>query len=318
MKTTHPLTWIVDGAMCNMMNFVQWRRRTDACSKEKLSAYISECSPLSREEFFRMQPALRPSLISEWIEWDTPRPSAHLENDRARVRFYPARHSGAPTVFLLHALMSASDVGYRRLAERFNAAGWSVAFPHLPYHYSRTPARTWNGELAITADLVRNAEGLRQAVIELRQLMALLRTQGTKEFALIGTSYGGWIGALLAMLEKDFRFIALIQPIVNPEKAVWENPGAAMMRHALRARGHAPGNTKAMLHLLSPTEALPLCDTSKILLTAGIHDRISPLEDLENLCIRWNGSQLLRVPQGHFGYRALRETLLKLEPYISN
>ena len=214
--------------------------------------------------------------------------------------------------------MSASDVGYRRLAERFNAAGWSVAFPHLPYHYSRTPARTWNGELAITADLVRNAEGLRQAVIELRQLMALLRTQGTKEFALIGTSYGGWIGALLAMLEKDFRFIALIQPIVNPEKAVWENPGAAMMRHALRARGHAPGNTKAMLHLLSPTEALPLCDTSKILLTAGIHDRISPLEDLENLCIRWNGAQLLRVPQGHFGYRALRDTLLKLEPYISN
>ena len=205
MKTTHPLTWIVDGAMCNMMNFVQWRRRTDACSKDKLAAYISACSPLSREEFFGMQPALRPSLRSELIEWDTPRPSGHLENDRARVRFYPARNHGAPTVFLLHALMSASDVGYRRLAERFNTAGWSVAFPHLPYHYSRTPARTWNGELAITADLVRNAEGLRQAVIELRQLMALLRTQGTKEFALIGTSYGGWIGALLAMLEEDFR-----------------------------------------------------------------------------------------------------------------
>ena len=318
MRATKSLTWIVDGTMCNMMNLVQWRRRADACSKEKLSAYISQCSPLSREEFFRIQPTLRPSFRSAWIEWDTPRPSGHLENDRARVRFYPARDPGAPTVFLLHALMSASDVGYRRLAARFNAAGWNVAFPHLPYHYSRTPARTWNGELAITADLVRNAEGLRQAVIELRQLMALLRTRGTNEFALIGTSYGGWIGSLLALLEKDFRFIALIQPIVNPEKAVWENPGAAVMRRQLRALGHAPGNTKEMLHLLAPSQALPLCEASKILLTAGIHDRISPHEDLERLSSRWNGSKLLRVPQGHFGYRALRDTLLELEPHISN
>jgi hypothetical protein len=318
MKPTKSLSWIVDGAMCNMMNFVQWRRRADACSKEQLSTYIGECSPLSREEFFRMLPARRPSFRPSWIEWDTPRPSGHVENDRARVRFYPARDSGAPTVFLLHALMSASDAGYRRLAGRFNAAGWSVAFPHLPYHYSRTPARTWNGELAITADLVRNAEGLRQAVIELRQLMALLRTRGTKEFALIGTSYGGWIGALLALLEKDFRFVALVQPIVNPEKAVWENPGAAIMRRELRARGHSPGTTKDMEHLLSPSKTLPLCGSSKILLTAGIHDRISPIEDLERLNSRWNGSKLLRVPQGHFGYRALRDTLQELAPYISN
>ena len=318
MSMTKSLSWIVDGAMCNMMNFVQWRRRADACSKEKLASYIGQCSPLSREEFFRIQPALRPSLRRTWIEWDTPRPSGHIQNDRARVRFYAASDPAAPTVFLLHALMSASDVGYRRLAMRFNAAGWNVAFPHLPYHYSRTPAGTWNGELAITADLVRNAEGLRQAVIELRQLMALLRARGTTEFGLIGTSYGGWIGALLSLLEKDFRFIALVQPIVNPEKAVWENPGAAMMRRELRARGHAPGNTQEMEHLLSPMNALPLCGTARTLLTAGIHDRISPLDDLERLWARWEGSQLLRVPQGHFGYRALRETMRELAPHICN
>ena len=318
MSASKILSWMVDGTMCNMMNLVQWRRRADACSKEKLASYIDKYSSLSREDFFRIQPALRPSLRSTWIEWDTPRPSGHIQNDRARVRFYPASDPAAPTVFLLHALMSASDVGYRRLAMRFNAAGWNVAFPHLPYHYSRTPAHTWNGELAITADLVRNAEGLRQAVIELRQLMTLLRARGTMEFGLIGTSYGGWIGALLSGLEKDFRFIALVQPIVNPEKAVWENPGAAMMRRELRARGHAPGNTKAMDHLLSPINALTLCDTSRILITAGIYDRISPLDDLERLCAHWKGSQLLRVPQGHFGYRALRETMRKLDPYISN
>jgi hypothetical protein len=212
--------------------------------------------------------------------------------------------------------MSASDIGYRRLAAWFNSNGWSVAFPHLPYHYSRTPHRTWNGELAITADLVRNAEGIRQGVIELRQLMALLRTRGTREFAIVGTSYGGWTGALLSFLEADFRFVALVQPIVNMDKAVWESPGSAVMRRELRRHGHSRGNTARFDHLVSPLHGVPLCNPSSILLTGGLHDRISPIEDLALLQSRWSGSSLHQVPQGHFGYAALRETMKQVESRI--
>lgn len=310
------LAWIVDGAMCNMMHTLQWRRRADACSREELADYIARHSPMTREEFYRMPPAERPSLKNGWIEWDTPHPSGHPENDRARVRFFPARDQNAPTVLILHALMSASDIGYRRLAAWFNSNGWSAAFPHLPYHYSRTPRRTLNGELAITANLVRNAEGVRQAVVEQRQLMALLRARGTREFAVLGTSYGGWTGALLSLLECDFRFVALVQPIVNTEKAVWENPGAAIMRRELRALGHAPGNTLPFAHLASPLRGKPLCDPAGILVAGGLYDRISPIADLETLTEIWPGSKLLRVRQGHFGYRALRETMAKMEPLI--
>ena len=311
-----PLSWLVDGAMCNMMHFLQWRRRAETCSREQLDHFIASYGSMTREEFYRMPIANRPSLKNGWIEWDTPSPTGHPENDRARVRFFPARDQNAPTVLILHALMSASDVGYRRLAAWFNENGWSVAFPHLPYHYSRTPRGTLNGELAITANLVRNAEGLRQAVVEQRQLMALLRTRGTREFAVLGTSYGGWTGALLSLLECDFRFVALVQPIVNTEKAVWENPGAAVMRRELRARGHSPGNTLPFEHLGSPMRGTPLCDPTKILITGGLYDRISPIADLETLNRRWPGSKLLRVRQGHFGYRALRETLSQIIPFI--
>lgn len=312
-----PLSWLVDGTMCNMMHAIQWRRRADACSVDALERYLAECGGQSREQYYRMPPAQRPSLKNGSIEWDSPRPTGHAENDRVRVRFFPARDQNAPTVLLLHALMSASDIGYRRLAAWFNANGWSVAFPHLPYHYSRTPRQTWNGELAITADLVRNAEGIRQAVIEMRQLMALLRTRGTREFAIVGTSYGGWTGALLSFLEADFRFIALVQPIVNMDKAVWESPGSAVMRRELRRRGHSRGNTARCEHLVSPLHGHPLCDPSSILLTGGLHDRISPLEDLKLLQSRWSGSSLLQVPQGHFGYAALRETMRQVEPWVA-
>lgn len=309
-------SWGMDSAMCGMMNILQWRRRRDGSTQADLEAYIRAFSPMTREEFYRMPAASAPKIHGGWIEWDSPLPSGYVENDRARVRFYPAERKGAPVLLLLHALMSASDVGYRRIAATFNRKGWSVAFPHLPYHYSRTPKRTLNGELAITADLVRNSEGLRQAVVELRQLMALLRARGAGEFALIGTSYGGWTGALLSFLENDFRFIALVQPIVNVEKAIWENPGASSMRRSLRSLGHGRGQIDRHNHLISPLHGTPLCDARRIIVTAGLYDRVSPARELRTLVQRWKGARLLRVRQGHFGYTALRRTLEEVEPLL--
>ena len=77
---------------------------------------------------------------------------------------------------------------------------------HLPYHYSRVPRGHFNGALALTSNLPQNAETMRQAVSEVRQLMEYLRGNGCPDFGMIGTSYGGWVGALVSFLEKEFRF----------------------------------------------------------------------------------------------------------------
>ncbi|HEY5811027.1 MAG TPA: hypothetical protein VIT23_00035, partial [Terrimicrobiaceae bacterium] len=216
----------------------------------------------------------------------------------------------------LHALMSASDFGYARLARRLNERGWNTAFPHLPFHYSRRPQGYLNGELAITANLIRNSETLRQGVIELRQLMTLLREGGCTEFGIIGTSFGGWNGALLSFLEEDFRFISLIQPIVNIEHAIWENPGSMLMRKLLRSRGITPGESVRHAHLSSPLHGVPLCGADRVLITAGVYDSVSPARELLALQQRWTGARLLEVKQGHFGYHALRETLREIEKLL--
>ena len=124
-------SWGMDGAMCGMMNVLQWRRRADSCTKKELADYLDTFSPMTREEFYHVPPAVRLRQHDGWIEWDTPLPTGFAENDRAHVRFYPAAKKGAPVLLLLHALMSASDIGYRRVAATFNKRGWSVAFPHL-------------------------------------------------------------------------------------------------------------------------------------------------------------------------------------------
>jgi pimeloyl-ACP methyl ester carboxylesterase len=299
---------MVDAAMCGMMFAVQRRHRLEDGSRQALDDYIGAASSLSREEYYRFDPAeivvgngTHPGALS----WASPVTTGHTENDRAYALTFPATRPDAPTVLFLHALMSASDHGYRQWAARFNAVGWGACFMHLPYHYSRVPRGCQNGELAITADLVRTAEALRQGVTELRQLMAWLRGHGVKEFGLWACSYGGWIGALLASVERDFRFVALLEPIVNVDHAIWRSPTGAALRRELQRAGIGPELPARHYPLCSPRHRLPLCGCDRVVLVAGEYDTIATAVDLAELQALWPGSTLLREPQGHFGYRLM-------------
>jgi pimeloyl-ACP methyl ester carboxylesterase len=311
------VAFAMDGTMCGIINLLQLRLRKHVCSCQELESYLSACSVLSREEFYRTPPAAGKRLEGTWIAWDTPILSGFLENNRPRARVQlGSRGASGPTVLLLHALMSASDFGYLRLARWFNERGWNAVFPHLPFHYSRTPRGYLNGELAITANLVRNSETLRQGVIELRQLLQILREGGSMEFGILGTSFGGWNGALLSLLEPDFRFVALIQPIVNIEHAIWQNPASVSIRRLLRSQGIQPGESARHAHLSSPLHGTPLCGAERVVITAGLYDSVSPASELLNLKDSWPGAKLLEVRQGHFGYRALRETLGEIRSFL--
>jgi len=309
----------VDFAMCVSMNLVQSRHRLNGRSAEEMDRYVVECEKLTPHEYYAAPKDV--GLIAAIqngngfsLTWRSPIETEFPRNNVARADFFPCgRGKAAPTVFMLHALMSATHIGYRRWAARFNELGWNACFVHLPYHYSRVPRGHWNGELAITADLIRNAEGLRQGVIEVRQLIGALRDHGYSEFGILGTSYGGWIGALLAMVERDLRFVALMCPIVNVEHAIWQNPGTAFMRRELRRAKIAPELVARHFHLSSPLHNEPACDPARVLFVSGDFDLIARPADIDAIQQKWRGSELLRVPQGHFGYRVMRETVMRLK-----
>jgi hypothetical protein len=246
------------------------------------------------------------------LRWRSPYPSGYAANDRAHaLLFLP--HPGGPTVLMFHALASTSDKGYRNWARRFNAVGWNACFVHLPYHYSRVPAGHSNGELAITPDLVRTAQGLRQGVAEVRQLMAWLRGRGTREFGLWATSYGGWIGALLLGVEADFRFAVLQAPIVNVEHAIWESATARHLCAELGRVGIDHSLVERHAHLTFPAEVQPACGAERVLMAAGVWDHIARSEDIAALHGNWAGSSLVSVEQGHFGFRMAEECFRQVQ-----
>ena len=308
----------VDSLICGSFNLLHTRHRLNGRSREEMARYVAECELLTPQEYYAApdEPDVAKTLVNghATMAWNSPIRTHFAANNIAHAEFFQcAQGIRAPTVLLLHALMSTSRDGHRRCAERFNQLGWNACFLHLPYHFSRVPRGHWNGELAITCDLIRNAEGLRQGVIELRQLMSALRERGCREFAVLATSYGGWIGALLTLVESDFRFVALMSPIVNVEHAIWQSPAARCIRRELRRANIEPSLVARHFHLSSPLHTQPLCDPARVVFVSGEFDSIVPAGQIEAIQQKWRGSELLRVQQGHFGHRMMPETIARLK-----
>ena len=313
-----PWASVTDASTCALLNLAQWRHRHHATTRENLETYLAACQPLDRAAFFAAPPLEPVDESPGYLVWPTPHSSGLDQNDRASAWLQPCdRGWSAPTVLILHALMSVNDLGYRRLAAKFNALGWNAAFLHLPFHYARRPRGYLNGELAVTADLVRNGEGLRQGVSEFRQLMQWLRDKGCREFGIYGTSYGAWTGALLASIEEDISFIALLQPIADVEHAIWQSPAGATIRRLLRRNGIDGTMTQRHAHLSSPLHAQPKTAPDRIILAIGAYDRIAPPERVRALADAWNGAQVITSPQGHFGYVAARDMFTAVREIIA-
>lgn len=293
-----------------MMNSIQWRLRHDTTTQELIENYLEASSELNRSQFFEVGPMEEVVFSQDTISWKSPLPSQHLENNRAHALFFPSttKSPSQKTLIFLHALMSAGDRGYRKIATRLNEQGWNVLFPHLPFHYSRTPQGYRSGALAITADLVRNGETIRQTVKEIRQLTHWSRAQGSEKITLLGTSYGAWVTALLLSVEP-IESALLLQPIVNIGHATFRSPIALIIGQLLKRRRISQAHLDRHAHLTSPLHAQPLCNRKNIAIIGGTYDKISPPQYLQQLCTIWHGSSYHEVPQGHFGFLAMERAL---------
>jgi hypothetical protein len=309
---------VMDAIMCTMMNRAQWKLRHHAVTRERLDEYLDACATLDLQTYY----ALPQETEVQWrrdantLSWNSPVSGIYPENNIARAKLYPTQNpQGAPTLILLHALMSSNDYGYRRIANRFNRKGWNVLFPHLPYHYSRRPKGYANGALGITSDLVRNAEGLRQSVIELRQLIAWARNHGSRRIALLATSYGAWVAAL-TLSQEITDFTILLQPVADVGHATFGSPASRTMASLLAKNSIHRDDIDRHAHLSSPFHMGTATRPERITVIGGKHDLLSPPKSLKKLCTAWGGARYLEVDQGHFGYGAMRCALAEADRYL--
>jgi len=233
----------VDWVSFGFVNLLQARHPLPADFRARWDRFTAEWAGRPVEEFYRIPADFAPPNCptTGGFYFPVPFPASMTPTTGRRSIFFPCKQGWtAPTMLLGHGLMSVSDFGYRRWARRLNARGWNAVFVHLPYHYSRRLPWHFHGELCIGGDLLRNAAGIRQSVVECRIVLQQLRRKGGHLFGGWGTSYGGWIMALLACFEPLLQRLILVEPILNIDNAIWKAPSSVALRAGLRRLGITP------------------------------------------------------------------------------
>jgi hypothetical protein len=134
---------LVDAATCLLVNTAQWASRNDVSTPAQLEKYLAQGELTTREEFFAVTPMTELVQKGSLLSWKSPIKSGYEENDVAGARLFLSREGwSAPTLILLHALMSAHDFGYCRIARRLNCRGWNGVLIHLPFHIHEFPGAT--------------------------------------------------------------------------------------------------------------------------------------------------------------------------------
>ena len=280
-----------------------FRARWDEFSAEWAGVRLRNITPFRRLTFCPNYP------IVGRLQFQSPYPGEYPENNTAAFDFFPcAQGWTAPTMLLAHGLMSVSDIGYRLWARRLNARGWNAVFVHLPFHYSRRLPGHFHGEFSVGGELLRTALGLRQSVVECRIVLQQLRKKGGRLFGGWGTSYGGWIMALLGCFEPLLQRLVLVEPILNIDNAIWRSPGSVSLRASLRRAGLGPEDTAGCMRLACPAKLKPQLDPQHILMLAGQYDKIAPPQEIEELSRLWGGAHFACFPQGHVGYTLMPES----------
>ena len=117
-------------------------------------------------------------------------------------------------------------------------------------------------------------------------------------------------------MEREFRFVTLLQPIADIEHAIWESPASSRIRKTLLAAGIERGASRRHAHLTSPLDGRPACEGARVLIIGGTYDTIAPASVLRRLAQLWPQSRFVLVEQGHFGYAAMREALRGIDDLL--
>jgi pimeloyl-ACP methyl ester carboxylesterase len=247
------------------------------------TAWGAECVEASWESAFQpFAPEVRDAYL------------AHAANRTAHARLYVGG-GPRPATILVHGYMS----GQWAIEERawpiqwLNRKGLDVAVTVLPFHGVR--ARAEGGAPPFPgADPRFTNEGFRQAVADLRVLIALLRARGATAVGLMGMSLGGYTTALMATVEDDLAFAVPLIPLSSTADFA-RDQGRLGTGDRAKAQHEA---LEAANRVVSPFARPPRIDPGRVLVVGAEADQVTPISHAERVAAHL-GSPLLRVQGGH-------------------
>jgi hypothetical protein len=239
-----------------------------------------------------------------WARWVRPNLSVRGRKRSANAEAFAPRarsSSGTALVYIHGWLEPGSWVEEATLFRRWTKVlDADLVHFALPFHGRRNPASAlFSGEYFWTADLVRSAEGVRQAVHDVRALIDWLRREGYEEVGVTGLSLGGALTMLLACLEPLPDFIVPIIAHLQLEHVVETASIMWRMKRDLESWGIDAAQRREIFRRIGLARYQPLLAPERQLWIEAREDAYIDAGLVEEQWRAWGRPQIHWLPGGH-------------------
>jgi dienelactone hydrolase len=156
----------------------------------------------------------------------------HPENDLVNARWFAARGRRA-VVLLPH--WNADALAYNSLCKVLNLLGISVLRLSMPYHDIRMPAELQRADYAVSANIGRTLDSVRQGVIDIRSCFDWLQQQGYQNLGVVGTSLGSCYAFIASAHDPRIRVAAFNHASTYFADVVWHGQTTRHIRQGIES-----------------------------------------------------------------------------------
>jgi len=140
------------------------------------------------EEFFGYQTPTDYKLRDGVLRFTSPVHTPYPENNFVHGQWFPAPKTHKAVLVLPH--WNAPRDAHNALARVFQKFDTPALRLSLPYHDFRMPAELERADYAVSSNVGRTIDAMRQSVIDIRAAVDWLALQGAERIAIVGTSLG--------------------------------------------------------------------------------------------------------------------------------
>lgn len=195
---------------------------------------LAEQAVTDASSFFGLDDALPKTCRDDrWLSFPSSVISETIENNTVRAKLTTAKASKHALVVFHHWNATSRNP---QLASFFAWRGFAVFEIALPYHLERARPGSSHADYMLSANLGRTVRSLRQAVVDGRQLIRILRTDGYERVSVLGLSLGSWVAGLIAAHEPRVTRASLFLAGGSLADMVWTGSATRHVRASLEGR----------------------------------------------------------------------------------
>jgi dienelactone hydrolase len=185
---------------------------------------------------------------ADFLRFTSPVSTPFPENNLVNARWFPARGRRA-VVLLPH--WNSDAISYNALCRVLNYMGIAVLRLSMPYHDIRRPAEIDRADYAVSANIGRTLDSVRQGVIDARCCLDWLESQGYNRLGIVGTSLGSCYAFIATAHDSRIKVAAFNHASTYFADVVWHGQSTRHIREGLE-QGIDLENLRQVWRAVSP------------------------------------------------------------------